>query len=132
MANPNIAEAGKNTQWQPGESGNPAGKPKGAKSLATIVSELESDDFDWKLVPIRDKDRAKKMGAPWRAIVYVAIAKAFSGDMKAAEWLRKSGYGDKLDVTSMGKRIQQEPIIMPVIKPRVQNAELEAETTDGT
>lgn len=76
------------------------GRPKGSKNLATIVKELENENFDWKYVPIKAKEAAKEIGSPWRAIVYTAVASAMSGNVKAMEWLRKSGYGDKLDLTS--------------------------------
>jgi len=107
---------------------NTNGRPKGGKNLATIVRELEAEDFDWSKVPIKQKDAVKSMGSPWRAIVFTAVAKAVSGDVKAMEWLRKSGYGDKLDVTSNGKEIQS-PLIISRISPR--NAETEVETTDS-
>lgn len=131
MANDKIAEAGKETQFKPGESGNPNGRPKGTKNLATIVEELEREDFDWSNVPIKQKEAAQAIGSPWRAIVYTAVAKAYAGDVKAMEWLRKSGYGDKLDVTSKGKRIMQEPVIVSTIKPRYANTETETEDSPG-
>lgn len=115
-------------QFKPGESGNPNGRPVGSKNLATIVRELEADDFDWSKVPIKQKEAAKQIGSPWRAIVYTAIGMAMSGNVKAMEWLRKSGYGDKLDITTKGKEIQQ-PAIVSVVQPRVtQDVEDTAET----
>lgn len=84
------------TPFKPGQSGNPNGRPKGSKNLASIIRELENEDFDWSKVPIKNKDQAKLIGSPWKAIVLTALAKAFSGDIQAAEWLRKGGYGDKI------------------------------------
>ena len=124
-------DIGKDTQFKPGESGNPEGKKPGTKSLATIIEELESEDFDWSKVPIRDKKTAQEMGAPWRAIVYVALAKAYSGDVKAMEWLRKSGYGDKLDVTTGGRRITQQPLIVSDIKAYHAGTESQTESGDS-
>lgn len=133
VGNPNITQIGKETQFKQGQSGNPNGKPKGTKNLATIIEELEHEDFgDWDKIPIKERAKAIEIGSPWRAIVYTAIAKAYSGDMRAAEWLRKSGYGDKLDVTSGGKRIMQEPVYVSTIKPRNQNANTETETTTSS
>ena len=103
------------------------GRPKGSKNLATIVRELENEEFDWSLVPIKgDKETVKKIGAPWKAIVFTALSKACDGDVKAMEWLRKSGYGDKLDITSKGREIVR-PLIMPDIKARY--VETEEKTT---
>lgn len=99
------SDIGKETQWKLGKSGNPDGRPVGSKNLASIIKDLEDPLFDWSLVPIKQKDAAKKIGSPWRAIVYTALGKAYSGDVKAMEWLRKSGYGDKLDLTTLGKEL---------------------------
>jgi len=106
------------TPYPPGVSGNPKGMPKGTKNLATIIRELEEEDFDWSLVPIKQKDVAAKIGSPWKAIVFTALAKAYSGDTRAMEWLRKSGYGDKLDITSKGETIA--PKVVSEIIPHVR------------
>ena len=103
--------------WKPGESGNPKGRPKGSKNLATIVRDLEDENFNWDLVPIKQKDKAKAIGAPWKAIVFTALAKAYSGDVKAMEWLRKSGYGDKLSIDGDIRQVV-EPKIRSDIKAR--------------
>lgn len=97
------------TSWKPGQSGNPAGKPSGSKNLSTIIRDmLEDGELDWEKVPIKGSARfAAKYGKRgWEAISYVAFAKAMSGDSAAREWLRKSQYGDKMDVTSGGKPFQ--------------------------
>lgn len=104
MANPNFdPRVGENTRFSSENQPEKNGRPKGSKNLATIVRELENENFDWSLVPIKQKDIAQKIGSPWKAIVFTAIAKAYSGDTKAMEWLRKSGYGDKLDLTTSTK-----------------------------
>lgn len=97
--------------FQPGQSGNPNGRPKGSKSLATIIRELEREDFDWKHVPIKNKEAVMAMGSPFKAIVMVALGQAMSGDRHAREWLRKAGYGDKLDITSNEQTIQAATIV---------------------
>lgn len=132
MANKNPNTSGL-TPFKPGQSGNPAGKLKGTKNLATIIEELENEDFgDWAKIPIKEKATAMAIGSPWRAIVYTAIAKAYGGDTHAAEWLRKSGYGDKLDLTSKGQRLKQVPVVVSEIKPRENHVETEAEATTGS
>lgn len=117
-------------QFQEGESGNPNGRPKGRRNLATIIRDLMEDpDFDWKNVPIKDKDKAREIGSPWEAIVHTAMAQAWTGNKDAREWLRKAGYGDKIDVTSDGKRIQS-PLIISTIQPR--HVETKDETAAGS
>lgn len=90
------------TPVQPGQVLNPNGRPKGSKNLSTIIRELEAEDFDWSLVPIKQKDAARQIGSPWRAIVFTAVAKAYSGDVAAMKWLKDSGYGSQVDITSGG------------------------------
>lgn len=86
------ADIGKGTQFKPGESGNPAGKPKGSKHLSTHIQEMLNDpDFELKL-----KDGTVLKGAPLAAIIKTAVAKAVSGDMRAFDMLAKHGYGERL------------------------------------
>lgn len=100
MPFPNI-----DTQFKPGESGNPAGKPKGTKHITSWIQELLNDEeFECESI-----DGKKYKGAPLQAIVKVAIMKSIQGDNKWAEWLAKHGYGEKLDITTKGESINVEP-----------------------
>lgn len=114
--NPNIAEHGKDTQFQSGQSGNPDGKPKGIKNWSTIVQELLADEkFLAKVLESRDEVPAWVDTLPNRNAAYAVVAamaiRAMNGDHKAATWLRRTGYGDKLDLTSGDKPIQPVQII---------------------
>lgn len=93
MGNPNPDQSGlEKGRWKPGQSGNPRGKPKGAKHLSTHIREmLNDDDFELKL-----KDGSILKGRPINAIIKTAIAKGVSGDTRAMEWLAKHGYGEKI------------------------------------
>lgn len=122
-----------------GVSGNPEGRPKGRKNLATIIRELEEEQFDWSLFPKGNKalqefiETAYPIGSPFRAIIYRAVLDAIVGKgiekIAAREFLRKAGYGDKLDVTSNGRTIQ-EPKIISVIKKRDVTPEGETEASN--
>ena len=72
-------------RWQKGQSGNPAGRPKGALSKRDKIAQALSDDGP--------------------AVARVVIDAALSGDMQAAglvlsrvllRWSRKFGQGAKL------------------------------------
>lgn len=117
-------------QFKPGESGNPNGRPKGRRTLATIIRDLEKEDFDWSKVPnLTDDDRKKFDGhSPFEVIATRALIQASMGDQKAREWLRKAGYGDKLDVTTDGRAIQS-PAVISIIG--VRNANPQTETTES-
>lgn len=79
------------TQWKPGQSGNPNGKPKGTVHISTHISNLlEDEDFTCRL-----RDGRVFKGAPVKAIVTVAIIRALNGDLKAFELLVRAGYRDK-------------------------------------
>lgn len=77
---------------------NRKGRPKGVKNWSTIVQQLLADeDLIDKVVgtkPAYWESLPSKNAA--NAIVVTMMIKAMQGDKNAAEWLRKSGYGDKL------------------------------------
>lgn len=80
--------------------------------------------LNWELMP----DEAKKFqdkykdAVPFEAIVHVAVKQAMDGDQQAREWLRKAGYGDKLDITptipeGVGSIIYASKINVQIVKP---------------
>lgn len=98
LANGLDPSVGKKTQFKKGQSGNPAGKPKGAISLSTrIRNMMDDEDFTTYLSDPRDGWKEFK-GAPAEAIVKTAMIKAIQGDEKSREWLAKYGYGTKIEV----------------------------------
>lgn len=114
----------KETQFSSENQPDGRGRPKGRKSLATIIRDLEDEEFDWNIIPVKDKDddvlnKYRSVGAPFKAIVMVAFKHALMGDTRAMEWLRKAGYGDQVDVTSKGETIA--PRVVSVILPHVRS-----------
>lgn len=94
------------TQFKPGESGNPAGKPKGTKHLSTIIREI-GDNLDWSKTTLKNKEQlqAQYGNNGWKAVVYVAWTKAMTGDAQAMKWLAENGFGKNIDLTSNGQSI---------------------------
>lgn len=80
---------------------------KGSKHLSTIIREL-ADDIDWSKTTLNNKDElAKKYGKNGlKAVAYVALTKAMTGDTRAMEWLAKHGYGSNIDITSNGETLK--------------------------
>lgn len=97
-------DVGKATQFKPGQSGNPAGKPPGTKHLSTHIQELLNDEEFTTTIRKGLKIEEYK-GAPIKAIVGAQIALAVQGDQKAFDLLGKYGYGSKLDLTTDGEAL---------------------------
>lgn len=91
-----------------GEVRNPKGKPKGTLNWSTVVKRLlDDEEFYQKILATNKKSPEWLKYIPTKnaahAIASAMMVKAMSGDKKAADWLRKTGFGDKVDVTTDGK-----------------------------
>lgn len=107
----------KETQFQPGQSGNPNGVPKGTKHISTWIQELLNDE-EFEAILIDSKKGAVEFkGAPLKAIIMTARHKAVQGDDKAREWLAKYGWGQKLQLSND----PENPINTPVASPELVN-----------
>ncbi len=67
----------KSTRFQPGQSGNPRGRPKGTKNLKTDLME----ELGEKIV-IREGDRSQKVSKQ-RALLKSVVNRAIKGDARA-------------------------------------------------
>ena len=104
MSRPDIHKDGKKfTSDNAAEMGAKGGAAKkGSKHISTHIQEMLNDpNFELKL-----KDGTILKGRPIDAIIKTAIAKGVSGDMRAFDMLGKYGYGQKIDLTSGGEKIQ--------------------------
>jgi hypothetical protein len=69
------------TRWKPGQSGNPKGRPKGAKNLATLFDEALSQKFE-----IQEKGKTRIITAR-EAIVRRVVNEALKGNIKATAFV---------------------------------------------
>ena len=96
----NVPEGRKFTSENAREMGAKGGRNKaGSLHLSTIIQEL-AEDIDWEKTTLKNKDELKaKYGKNgFKAVAYVALTKAMTGDVKAMEWLAKHGYGSNINV----------------------------------
>lgn len=69
------------SRFQPGQSGNPKGRPKGSKNLATVYH-----DNLMQKVEIRERGKVRKITA-MEAIIKRHVAEALRGNLKAIEFV---------------------------------------------
>lgn len=102
------------TPWQPGQSGNPAGKPKGTRNRSTIVRRwLEAKG---KLEGLNVADE----------LVLALIEKASQGDVNAFKELFDSGYGKLTEKTQLsgdpdGNNPVFEFVVRHVAAPKIED-----------
>jgi len=73
----------KNTRFKSGESGNPAGRPRGALSVGTIVQKYSAEKLD-----VLENGRPRRM-SKLEIVIKTLLAKAAKGDVRATEVLIK-------------------------------------------
>ncbi len=126
MSNP--PEGKKFTPENAAEMGAKGGaNKKGSKHLSTIIQEL-AEDIDWDKTTLKNKDELKaKYGKNgFKAVAYVALTKAMTGDVRAMDWLAKHGYGSTLNLNV------SDPINDILDKFNITNGGDDADKTDST
>lgn len=83
--------------FKPGVSGNPAGKPKGAKNRSTVLKELYA-----MMIEGQKLDGTKEKMSVEQAVMHALINKMMAGDVAAIKEGQDTVYGkvaDKIDTT---------------------------------
>lgn len=100
----------KETQFKPGVSGNPKGKPKGTLSMRTQIQKILSTEID-ELNPITGETERITVGD---VLIMKQVLKAKKGDTRAFEVLKdhiEAKPKQGLDITSAGERIDGKEIV---------------------
>ena len=99
----------KHTQFKPGQSGNPAGRPKGTKNLKTDLEEELRE-----LITVREGGN-QKIVSKQRAMLKSLTAKAVQGDPRAAaiviDMMYRLLHEDDAEDTSRGPSPDDKAII---------------------
>jgi hypothetical protein len=116
MANPYISHYGKNTQFKPGQSGNPKGRPKGSRNRKTLLRELTQQySMEWSKIPIKNVEQlAARYDYPIDAIICVAFAKALEGDVRAMRWITETAYGKPKNGLIGDEDDEERPLPPPI------------------
>lgn len=100
---------------KPGQVIANSGRKKGSRSLSTVVRKIGERPINWDLMAdnaktLELKARFRKRTA-FEAITIVATEQAMRGDNQAREWLRRAGYGDKMDVTTNDESLNATAVV---------------------
>lgn len=85
----------KASQFKPGQSGNPMGRPKGARNISTLVD----DELNSKIL-IREGTKSYKI-RKLDAIVKTMVNLALKGDVRALKWIE--GHRSEEPFAALGK-----------------------------
>ena len=138
-SDPEKREKQLNNLIDPSEAGKLGGRPKGSRNWSTVVQNLLDDEELFNTL-VENMERKPRWLEPtgtktlMQAVTVAQAIKAMGGSHFSAEWLRKTGWGDKIDLTSNGETIKIEPVVVSQIKPRnIIDAEIIApkEVDDG-
>jgi Family of unknown function (DUF5681) len=101
-------------QFKPGRSGNPKGRPKGAKNEETILNNLLN-----RKIEIREAGRARKVTV-LEAVFLRFTEAALKGDAKAATFLLNRYRQPDADEPSINELTQEDREILDAFTRRVQ------------
>ncbi len=100
----------KETQFKPGQSGNPAGKPKGTLSMRTQIQKILSTEIDEENPITGEKERISVADV----LIMKQVLKAKKGDTRAFEVLKdhiEAKPKQGIDITSAGESIGGKEIV---------------------
>ena len=120
----------KHTQFKPGQSGNPKGRPRGTKNLKTDLEEELGE-----MIVVREGGNPKTVSKQ-RAMVKSLTAKAVHGDARAMviafDLMCRLLHADEAEDTSRGPSPDDKAILEAFEKRVLQKAESPPEDNSGS
>ena len=94
-------------------------KKKIVRNLDRIVREVLSDEEIVDKIVQRQPEAWQNLPAKTGGYIIATtmMVKAMGGDIKAAEWIRKTGYGDKVSLDSEGGFFQKDNFTIKIVPP---------------
>lgn len=94
-------------------------KKKTVRNLDRIVREVLSDEEIVDKIVQRQPEAWQNLPAKTGGYIIATtmMVKAMGGDIKAAEWIRKTGYGDKVSLDSEGGFFQKDNFTIKIVPP---------------
>ena len=116
----------KHSQFVKGRSGNPKGRPKGSKNLATIL-----EKFGRERITVTENGRSRKITKK-EAIVLQLTNKSVSGDLKAIDHhLRLSQVYETSEQSTVPVSNEGDKAVMASILKRIRQSENENSETES-
>jgi len=97
--------------WQPGISGNPNGRPKGARSIKKTIVDLLNDPNTFNLLP---RNALRGTETPLEAIICMLLVKSIRGNVRAADVLLKYAV-DRETLVEEDGFFSQEKLIIRIV-----------------
>lgn len=94
-------------------------RKKPVRNLDKIVREVLSDEEIVDKIVQRQPEAWQNLPAKTGGYIIATtmMVKAMGGDIKAAEWIRKTGYGDKVSLDSEGGFFQKDNFTIKIVPP---------------
>ena len=117
LGNPLIAAAGKPYQWQPGQSGNPAGRTPKDLTITSLIKELLEEKADYIAPGVTPDDKT------WRQLVAKAIlVGAAKGDSRMVSELLNRIDGRVVTAIEMSGGEGKEPVRIEFVPAKGKDA----------
>jgi hypothetical protein len=106
--------------WQPGQSGNPAGRKPGSKNISTMVAELLDEEATADMLAMSGIAELTQGASTSyaKAVVWATIQKAVKGNMQAIMWLAEQ---QERASFSAVQQERQQPLVVSFINSRNQS-----------
>ena len=124
---PNPENLRPKAPWKPGQSGNPAGKPRGTKNLSTILRELLERKLDGPVTPFTPKGGKVSVNT---MVAIKLIQKALKGDNRSISEVFDRTEGRAIETVRNIEMNPVDPWILEMAPKPVSDCEVMGDSSD--